>query len=129
VDWCCLDSRGASCGVLILWDRRAVEKINKCVGECSVAVTFRNVEDHLTWAFAGVYDPNFDGDRRFLWDKLAGLLSWWNLPWCIGGDFNVTIFPNERSGEARLCLAMVEFFDFISEQGLMDLSIYQREAS
>jgi hypothetical protein len=47
----------------------------------------------------------------------------------LGGDFNVTIFPNERSGEARLCLAMVEFFDFISEQGLMDLSIYQREAS
>jgi len=19
-----------------------------------------------------------------LWDELAGLLSWWNLPWCIG---------------------------------------------
>jgi hypothetical protein len=31
-------------------------------------------------------------DRRLLWDELAGLLNWWDLPWCIGGDFNVTQF-------------------------------------
>jgi hypothetical protein len=32
VDWCYLDSRGASNGVLIMWDRRVVEKIDECVG-------------------------------------------------------------------------------------------------
>jgi exonuclease III len=73
VDWCCLDFRGVSGGFLILWDRRVVEKINECVGVFSVAVTFRNVKDHFIWAFAGVYDPNVDRDRRLLWDELAGL--------------------------------------------------------
>jgi hypothetical protein len=34
----------------------------------------------------GVYGPNFDRDRRLLWDDLAGMLSWWNSPWCIGLD-------------------------------------------
>jgi hypothetical protein len=67
-----------------------------------------------------VYGPNSDRDRRLLWDELAGLLSWRNLPWCIGGNFNVIRFPRERSGEAHLCPAMVEFSDFNFDQGLMD---------
>lgn len=36
------------------------------------------------------YGPNSDRDVRLLWDELFGLLSWWNLPWCTRGDFNVT---------------------------------------
>jgi hypothetical protein len=42
---------------------------------------------------------------------------------CIGGDFNVTRFPSERLGEARLCRALVEFSDFVFEQGLMELPL------
>jgi hypothetical protein len=48
---------------------------------------------------------------------LDSLPSWWNLPWCVGSDFNVTGFPSERLEEARLSLAMLEFFDFIFVQG------------
>jgi hypothetical protein len=44
-----------------MWDRRVVEKI---------------------------YGPNDNNDRKRLWDELAGLISWWEMPWCIGGDFN-----------------------------------------
>jgi endonuclease/exonuclease/phosphatase family metal-dependent hydrolase len=51
---------------------------------------------------------------------LAGVLSWWDVLWCIGGDFNVTRFPSERSGGDS---AMMEFSDFISEQGLLDLPL------
>jgi hypothetical protein len=108
VDWWCLDSRGASSGILFMWDKKVVEKIDECVGGVyTMAVTFRNVEDHFTWAFAGVYGPNFDRYRRLLWDKMANMLSWWNLPWCVVGDFNVTRFPSERLGEARSCPAMM----------------------
>jgi len=64
-----------------MWDRRVVEKIDGCVGGFSMAVSFKNVDDPFAWAFAGVYGPNADGDRSYLWDELAGLLSWWDLPW------------------------------------------------
>jgi hypothetical protein len=77
----------------------------------------------LLGLFAGVYGLNLDRDRRLLWDELVGVLSWWNIPLCIGGDFNVTRFPSERSGGVCLDLAIREFSDFISEQGLMDLSL------
>jgi hypothetical protein len=50
------------------------------------------------------------------------LLSRWNLPWCVGSNFNFTHFLNEILGEARFCSDM-KFYDFIFEQGLMDLPL------
>lgn len=75
VDWCCLDSSGASGGILIMWDTRVVEKVADCVGAYTLAVSFKNVVDHSTWAFGGVYGPNSDKDRRLLWVELASLVS------------------------------------------------------
>jgi hypothetical protein len=45
--------------------------------------------------------------------ELVGLLSQWNSLRCIGADFNVALFPNERSGESCFCHAMVEFSNLI----------------
>jgi hypothetical protein len=64
--------------------------------------------------FAGFYGPNSDCGRSYLWEELAGLFNWWNF-------FNVARFPNERLGKALPCPAMVEFSNFIFDQGLMDL--------
>jgi hypothetical protein len=61
-----------------------------------------------------VYGPNHARDRRSLWDELAGLMSWWNMLWCIGEDLNVTCFPSERS-RAACRLAMADFSDFLHE--------------
>ena len=93
------------------------------VGYYVAACMFKNVVDGFEWAFAGVYGPNGNSDRRWLWDKLASLMSWWNLPWCIRGDFNVIRFPSERFGGRRISSAMREFLDFIFERGLMDLPL------
>lgn len=72
--------------------------------------------------FTSVYGTNSDVDRRLLWDKLAGLISWY-LPWYIGSDFNVTRFPSERLGEASFSLTMEEFSNFIFEQGPMNIPL------
>lgn len=61
--------------------------------------------------------------RRFLWEELAGLHGWWDMPSCIGGDFNITRFPKERSEKARLCLAMIEFLGFTFELDLMEIPL------
>jgi hypothetical protein len=122
-EWCHMDSCGASGGILLMWDRRVVSKIEDCLGNYVVACSFRNVEDGFLWAFAGVYGPNSNGLRRFLWEELAGLLSIWAMPWCIGGDFNATIFLSERSGGAGYRRAASEFADFIVDHGLMDLPL------
>ena len=116
-DWCYVAAIGAAGGILLMWDKRVVSRLNMEVGECVVACSFKNVVDGFEWAFARVYGPNGNIDRRRLWDELAGLLSWWDLPWCIGGDFNVIRFPSERSGGRHISAAMREFSDFIFERG------------
>ena len=62
-------------------------------------------------------------ERRFLWEELFSLSSWWNVPWCMGGDFNVVRFPSEHSDSTVFTVAMREFSDFISEQSLIDLPL------
>ena len=123
VDWSYLGSCGASGGVLLMWDTRVVNKVEEAVGRFSVSCRFTSVSDQFVWAFTGVYGPNSVRDRRFLWEELFGLNSWWNVPWCVGDDFNVIRFPSERSGSTSFTAAMREFSNFISEQSLIDLPL------
>jgi hypothetical protein len=57
----------------------------------------------LSGLFASEFGPTSNVDRRLLWE--------WDLPWCIGSDFNVTHFPRERSGVAGFFPIMEEFLD------------------
>jgi hypothetical protein len=123
VEWSYVASKGASGGILLMWDRRVVSKVDACQGNYVAACSFRNVDDGMEWAFAGVYGPTRDALRRLMWEELAGLMGLWELPWCIGGDFNVTLFHNERSGRVRRRRAVADFADFAAEMGLMDLPL------
>lgn len=58
LDWCYSASRGASGRILLMWDRRVVEKIKECVREFMVACFYRNVENGFPFAFVGVYRLN-----------------------------------------------------------------------
>ena len=121
VDWLYLGSEGAYGGILLMRDRRVVEKVKEAVGHFSVSCKFKNVGDQFEWAFIGVYGPNLNKRRRVMWEELIGLISWWDLPWCLGGDFYIICFPSERLGAASYSRAMYGFSDFISLHGLMDI--------
>lgn len=57
---------GASGGIVVMWDKRVVEKLEVCMGDFMVASSIKNVEDGYQWAFSGVYVPNLDIVRRLL---------------------------------------------------------------
>ena len=106
-----------------MWDMKVVSKLEVEVGEDVAACSFRNEVDGFEWAFARVYGPNGDSDRSLLWDELSGLMCLWNLPRCIGGDFNIIHFHSERFGGRRTGSAMKEFSEFIFEMGLINLPL------
>ena len=107
VDWSYLGSCGASRGVLLMWDMQVVDKVEEAEGSVSVFCKFKSVVDQFVWAVTGVYGPNSVSVRRLLWEELFGLSSWWNVPWCVEGDFNVVRFPFECAGSTVLQLPCV----------------------
>ena len=75
VDWLYLGSDGASGGILLMWDRRVVEKVEEVVGHFTVSCKFKNVGDQFEWAFTSVCGPNLNKRRRLMWEELTGLIS------------------------------------------------------
>lgn len=79
--------------------------------------------DHKDWAFSGVYGPNINRERITMWEELAGVVTWWGVPWVGGGDFNAIRFPSERLGASHFTSSMHAFSDFISSCRLRDLPL------
>ena len=79
------------------------------------------MEDGFIWACSGVYGPNDNNMRRYMWDELVGIQQYWNVPWCCFRDFNVVRFPSKRRGGSRLTSAMEKFSEFIEDLNLIDL--------
>lgn len=63
VDWVYMASNGALGGVVVMWDRRVVEKMKEFIGRYTVACSFKSVSKNFLWAFASVYSPNLDSNR------------------------------------------------------------------
>ena len=95
VDWLSLDSVRAFGGIILMWDKRVVDRVDVAIGNFSVSCRFREVATGFEWAFSGVYGPNRAADRSLMWEELAGIASWWEVPWCVGGDFNIVRYPSE----------------------------------
>ena len=73
MDWNALEADQIACGVLIMWDKRALEKMEAMVGTFLVSVKWQGVVDGFIWACSGVYGPNDNNERRHMWDELVGI--------------------------------------------------------
>ena len=73
MDWNALEADQITCGVLIMWDKRALEKMEAMVGTFLVSVKWQGVVDGFIWACSGVYGPNDNNERSHMWDKLVGI--------------------------------------------------------
>ena len=45
IDWLYLGFKGASGGIVLMWDQRLMEKVEEAVGQFSVSCKFKNVGD------------------------------------------------------------------------------------
>ena len=54
---------------------------------------------------------------------MGAIRGLWTEPWCIGGDLNVTRFPDERNKEGRILSSMRRFSQVIEELELKDLPL------
>ena len=84
---------------------------------------FMSVADGFIWGVANVYGPNDDSSRGGFCGFLSNILRQWPIPWCVGGDFNMIRFPQERKGGGVISSGMERFFDFIRDNELIDFPL------
>ncbi|RVW72019.1 hypothetical protein CK203_054053 [Vitis vinifera] len=71
----------------------------------------------------GIYGPTMKRFREFFWEELGAIRGLWNDPWCIGGDFNMIRFPDERRRGGRVSPSMRRFSEVIDDLDLRDLPL------
>ena len=54
---------------------------------------------------------------------MGAIRGLWGDPWCIGGDFNIIRFPNERNREGKLLGYMRRFSQVLDDLELKDLPL------
>ena len=70
--------------------------------------------DDFVWAYTGVYAPNDDRQRSFLWEELLRVRVMWPMAWCVVGDFNIIKYPSPT---------MFAFSNLIESNSLVDLPL------
>ncbi|RVW76867.1 Transposon TX1 uncharacterized 149 kDa protein [Vitis vinifera] len=104
---------------LLSWNVRGVNKSTKrkviksvirkqkvdlfCIQETKIQDmtdrVIQDMENGVTWAFTGVYGPFTRLEREWLWEEVGAIRGIWEGPWCLGGDFNITL---AQGTEAKL---------------------------
>ena len=123
LNWKVLNAKGSVGGILLLWDNSRISLVDSVVGSFSVSCLFRMAEDGFQWAFFGVYGPVEKRLGESFWEELGSIKGLWEDPWCVGGDFNEILYPNERSRDSRISNSMRRFSDILNGLELRDLPL------
>ena len=110
-------------GIILMWDKRVLEKLDVHIGEYLVSCQWRSLDDGFVWIGTGVYGANLDSMHSYFWDELLGVWNHWSAPWCLFGDFNVVQYPRKRLGCTSFTSVMTDFSDFIDMTNLIDLPL------
>jgi hypothetical protein len=123
VGWEVLNAINTVGEILLMWDKRVLEKTDLYIGEFFVFCQWKSLEDGFVWIGTGVYGPNLDNSKTNFWNELVLIRNRWASPWCLFGDLNVVCYPRGRLGCTSISPAMVDFSDFIDSANLIDLPL------
>ncbi|XP_026429123.1 uncharacterized protein LOC113325110 [Papaver somniferum] len=118
-----LPSQGASGGMCILWDNSKLEVFDTLEERHTIACAFRSRVNQSECFVASVYGPRDRKERRRLWRELGDVMSLWDVPGVLGGDYNVTRFLEDKNRGNRITRAMKDFNKFINNWDLVDLPL------
>ena len=122
IGWSFVEAIGRSGGILTMWDESKISVIEVLKGGYSLSVKCLTINKKSCW-ITNVYGPNDYRKRKHLWAELQSLAAYCVEAWCIGGDFNITRWIQERLPQGRVTRGMRKFNNFIALAQLMEIPL------
>ncbi|KAK9046398.1 hypothetical protein V6N11_052286 [Hibiscus sabdariffa] len=119
-----VECHGFSGGMWLMWDD-SVDIVILKISNQFIHFKVTVVAGNMSFLMTAVYASPCSSKRKFLWPHLATLNPDNNVPWLIGGDFNVILSGDERTGGANVhsCGSRL-FSDFLFTRGMNDMGFY-----
>ncbi|KAK8485907.1 hypothetical protein V6N12_007923 [Hibiscus sabdariffa] len=105
-------AKGRAGGILIVWDSERFRLLAKEMVSRYVVVEGTWIKDDWRCGVIGVYAPCVFEEQVRLWGVLGGVIVSKQHPWCVCGDFNMVLRPEESWGCSTMPKGMSEFGDF-----------------
>ncbi|XVE81889.1 hypothetical protein DITRI_Ditri15bG0102300 [Diplodiscus trichospermus] len=118
-----VDAEGTAGGLVTCWDENFFEEESRITSNRFILLIGFIKSINLRCGFMNLYAPNDDAERMNFWNELEELLSNVEIPWCLGGDFNVVRSSEEKIGVVYNQTAMSQFSNFIENMGLVDMPL------
>jgi exonuclease III len=129
-DWAFVPSEGASGGILSIWGKNNANLIFTFTGEGFVGVCLEWGVKKIICYVVNVYSKCDLVSKRRLWHNISMSIGGFGRGrWCIIGDFNAVLYPEERRGvntEVYSNLEMTGFRSFLEDVDLVDLPLIGR---
>eukprot|EP00253_Pinus_taeda_P005332 PITA_05332 len=118
-----VDANGASGGIAIIWDSRAVELTNFHAHRSFLQANFHILGTNQYGLLTNVYFPQDTQQKERILDSISTLNQNRSLPlWIAGGDFNmITRMDERRGGRGKSSQDGTLLLDFIQNNCLIDL--------
>ncbi|XP_028066189.1 uncharacterized protein LOC114269125 [Camellia sinensis] len=118
-------AEGSSGGIISVWDK-SVFSVCECIQRPNFILLKGTISPDFDCILINIYAPNEARARKILWDELLSLRVSFDLPWCIGGDFNEIIRIGERKGCLTISASMKQLSDMVANLELRDLPLQGR---
>ncbi len=73
VGWEVLNAVNIAGGILLLWDKRVLERTDSKVGAFFVSCCWKSIIDGFEWVGTSLYGPSRNELRSELWEELQGV--------------------------------------------------------
>ncbi|XP_016173340.1 uncharacterized protein LOC107615829 [Arachis ipaensis] len=125
--WEFVEVKGASGGLLLMWDMTMFKLSNCYKGGRWLCVDGVMIKNNFRCAFCLVYGEHDRESKLVVWEELSFLSGLCQVPLCFMGDFNEIVQVEERRGSTSLPRSAVEFKSWINDMELMDLALPDRQ--
>lgn len=121
--WVGKASVGASGGLWTVWNASKLRLVAVDIKQYSILTVSEEISTRKSLLFTSVYGPNQEEERGSFLDEIASGRSLFNLPRCVGGNFNVLQRMSERNNCSRILASMQRFSSWIENMELVDLPL------